>query len=84
MTLFEIVKELAACNNVGFLQEKEWPCIQNLAVLERQASKLPDELVFVFVDGEDNEAKEIAEEYDIYELDNFLNAVFIGDIKLLL
>lgn len=83
MTLFKIVKELAACNDMGVKPLHKWPFIPTIAALERQANKLPKDLILNFVDGETEEIKQIVEDLDIKELNDFLNDVFNGDIEIL-
>ena len=78
--LLMIIIELCGCNDTLMKPIEEWPVNLdfNLALLNRQAEILPDNLINQFVDGEYDEINIIAIDLGIELLHMFLDSVFDG------
>jgi len=81
--VYKIVREMAQCNGFDIKKPEEWPDEIDghfLPQLEFQATRLPEDLIDEFVDGEEEMVELIVEEYGLYSLHTFLNSVFDGPL----
>lgn len=81
--LIYLIKELGGCNDMGIRPDEEWPTElegYDIEELNEQASRIPEELVSIFVDGDVMEAISITDMYDCQELHDFLDDIFDGDL----
>lgn len=85
MQLFEMVCEMAACNEVTAKPQSQWPDVKpfDIDALNYQAERIPEELVSTFVDGDYDDNKIIACQHDAMQLHVFLDFVFNDDIQIL-
>lgn len=77
--LQKVVDELTACNDLPCVSVSSLEdCGLGLGLLDVQAGKLPDDKILVFVDGDREEARELATQYGIEALSDFLEDLFNG------
>lgn len=84
-TLFELICDLAAYNQMNAVPESKWPSLHpfDIKQLNDEASSLTPELQEIFIDGDIEDARAIAFECEIEYLHLFLNFVFNGDYELM-
>ncbi len=76
-----LVSELAGRNDISMKPEKEIDFGNlNIEMLDKQARRLADNEVFVFIDGEESESDEITEKHGLEELNRVLNRIFDGEL----
>lgn len=79
--LVRVTSEMGGCNGFAIKPFEQWPDVSpefDVAQLDQQASKLHDEQLLMFVDGEETEVAKLTQDLEIPELNDFLNEVFDG------